>query len=217
MPRSVHLRQSCPSQAPVCSTSWPISVLAVPSWRKRRGRLRLRRGSYLGAERLIPRWRSAATASPSPRSGARGAEACGPGFSADRLGGQGWDGAQPRRSGLAAAGQDGVGTLQSHRVAGGSGPAMLRGGGGRARAEVVAVGEATGVRWLRLREQRAAVSPGAVAPSVLSRCHGSGHSGATLGSVLSRVAPYSERLREQLRRLRIHTHFRLSSDFVTLI
>lgn len=84
-------------------------------------------------------------------------ESCRPGLSAGRPAGEGEDGAQPTRSGLPAAGQDGVWTLQSHRVPGGSaepGPRALGGGGGWARAGGAGLGKATGIRRLRLRGAR---------------------------------------------------------------
>lgn len=58
-----------------------------------------------------------------------GGEGCGSGLLAGRLAGEREDGAQPARSGPPAAGQDGVGSLQSHRVRG-AGPARAASGGG---------------------------------------------------------------------------------------
>lgn len=107
-----------------------------------------------GVEGFVPKWRSAATASPSLRSGARRGEGCRPGLSAGGPAGEGEKGAQPTRSGLPAPGQEGVGTLQSHRVPGGSaepGLPALGGGGGWTWAEGAGVGKATGIWRLRLR------------------------------------------------------------------
>lgn len=100
-----------------------------------------------GLEGFVPKWRSAATASPSLRSGTRG------GGGKKRAAGLGSRRARrraahkPTRSDLAAAGQNGVGSLQSHRVPGGSAEPGLRGmgvGGGWARAEGAGVGKANG-------------------------------------------------------------------------
>lgn len=76
-----------------------------------------------------------------------GGEGCRPGLSAGRPAGEREDGAQPTRSGLLAPGQDGVGSLQSHRVPGGSAEPGLRalgGSGGWTRAEGAGVGKRRG-------------------------------------------------------------------------
>lgn len=70
-----------------------------------------------GAQGLVPKWRSVATASPSPPSGAGAGLAVGSWVEVGGLSGQRENGAQPERSGLpAAARKDRGGALQSHRA-----------------------------------------------------------------------------------------------------
>lgn len=60
-----------------------------------------------GVHGFVPKWRSAATASPSLRSGAWWGEGCRPGLSAGGPAGEGENGAQPTRSALPAPGREG--------------------------------------------------------------------------------------------------------------
>ncbi|KAL2307750.1 hypothetical protein Nmel_000729 [Mimus melanotis] len=103
------------AQAP--ATDSPISALAVPSRWERERYPRLRRGAGAGTVGVVPKWRSAAIASPLPPSGAGARAAVGSGTEAGGLPGQRENGAHPERGGLpAAARQDRGGALQSHRA-----------------------------------------------------------------------------------------------------
>lgn len=115
MPHGAPLHQSRPSRArrcfPACSAL--LHLLANQRASCVRGEeaggetTPAQRKLVRGVHGFVPKWRSAATASPSLRSGAWGGEGCRPGLSAGGPAGEGENGAQPTRSALPAPGREG--------------------------------------------------------------------------------------------------------------
>lgn len=123
------------------ATTPPISERAVPSRWERERHLRLRRGAGAGSVGVVPKWRSAATASLSPPSGAGAVVAVGSGAEATGLSGQREKGAQPER----AACRRRRGRTEG-RFAESSGLRALGGSGGWTWIGVTGVGRAAGIR-----------------------------------------------------------------------